>query len=346
VHLIRLAVFPAETSVIESLPIRYDELRIVQGNVAVGFGNSIATIRGKPSLTIIAKMPLVRKPKISKSGIAVVPEKSWRILEASIEHVANAFIIASGKPSSLLSPEPCIAIQFDNDEEREFLEGATGIKTPGRQFELGLASFEIDIWTHLNALADRQDGMALLENAINQSRAGRFRDTWRIFERAFATGGHSLIMPLSVFLGANGMDYSEKEIKNWAVIRDRLTHADKSKDVMLQRDLDHPVHRALQAGYDVLFNKLCWRSNDVARRDLWFPGCGVSAKPNMAFVYQGKALTMPISLLDDFRAFPIELGFNIAQYPENWWPKAAPCQSFQLSDGLFVEVKTPRDRDN
>jgi hypothetical protein len=342
-QLVRLAVLALDQQSIDQLPIPFREFRICVDEIEVGFADLTATVHGQPTLTAFAKMPLKLRPKIAADQSVVISDDDIRALEKEIQKIANIFTLASGKVCRLSSPEPCVALEFENRHDQAFLESALALKTPGTQFELGLASFEIEIWSHINHLVDRDDGIALLVDSLGQSRAGKFRDSWRVFERAFKVAGHKLIGPLSKFLASNDMGYSEHEVKSWATLRDKLVHADQSKDIVLERDLNHAVPRAQQAAYDVLFNKSEWRSNTISRRDIWYPGCGVAARPNAAFVYQGKALTMPISLLDDYRAFPLELGFNIFEYQNNWWPKPSPRRSFELSEGLFFEVKAPRN---
>lgn len=60
-----------------------------------------------------------------------------------------------------------------------------GIKTPGAQFEVGLAAFDVNIWQSLPHLVDREEGMALLLDALRQSKAGQFRECYDFLNGPF-----------------------------------------------------------------------------------------------------------------------------------------------------------------
>lgn len=91
------------------------------------------------------------------------------------------------------------------------------------------------------------------------------------------------------------MNYDRREVESWVKVRDKMTHADKSSTVLLERDIGHVVHRVLQAAYEVLFNKAKWRRCESSRRDVWFPVCGITNRPSMAFMHRGSALQIPFS---------------------------------------------------
>lgn len=338
-HAVRLAILPIAKSTIIGMPHPYAEMRIQKGKVTLGFGSEILGADDKTALLIFALTKLEHKPKITKDGLAVVADKIWRKLEHEIENLANMFSLASGRPRSLSSPEPCLALQADDEDENDWLAKVTGIKTGGAQFELGLADFDVDIWECAEHLTDREEGMAMLADALRQSNSGKFRECWRIIERAFSSSGQALVQNLSDFLSRNYMDYEKSEVESWVKVRDRMTHADRSRQVMLERDLGHISSRVLQAGYDVLLNKANWRKADSLRRDVWFPGCGLTNRSNFSFVHRGSALQMPFTWIDDFRAFPVNLEVQMLMPPLHWWPKSGPRSEVSSGEAIGLEVK-------
>ena len=77
----------------------------------------------------------------------------------------------------------------------------------------------------------------------------------------------------------------------------------------------------MQAAYDVLLNKTEWKSNTIARRDVWQPVQGtLSAPPEAAlFATQGAAWKMQMQIFDEFRRFPSNLHANLKSLPDGWW---------------------------
>lgn len=136
-QIIRLATLPAEDASIKALPMTHDVFRISKGDIAIGFAPQSLSLDGQTALVIIAQKPLKHKPKVTSDGLAVIPDSLWRALERELENISNAFALASGRPHSLSSPEPCIALQHDNDDEKEWFLKSMASKLPELNLKLG-----------------------------------------------------------------------------------------------------------------------------------------------------------------------------------------------------------------
>ena len=168
----------------------------------------------------------------------------------------------------------------------------------------------------------------MLAEALSHSHpTGKFHELLRLFERAFKRSSSKLIKPLAAFLSkAENLGYSESEIKNWVVsLRHPATHADIRDFFVLEAGIRPVVHRMEQAAYDVLFNKMEWRSSSSSRREIWKPISGTLSDKLGLFVTQGKGTTINFQALDGFSSYPLSLlDFSSVlpkMIPENWWYK-------------------------
>lgn len=90
------------------------------------------------------------------------------------------------------------------------------------------------------------------------------------------------------------------------------------------------IARMEQAATDVLFNKKDWRDASTERRAVWTPKTGTTDDEGGVFVTQGADVTLQAQLLDEYGAFPLDLGGIISPPPANWWPR--PPGSLQMKE--------------
>lgn len=268
---------------------------------------------------LIASSKLPFLPKLTSEGLVVVPEEARCLLEEAIESYANFAAVALNTERQVSSIGPEMALEPEDDDDRAILSSASGFLAPDCMRTVFGASFQLK-GEELGSLQDRQDGVALLAEALcHRHSTGRFHETIRLFERAFATGGHALIQPLSDFLAKADLGYSPEEVSTWLNARDGATHADKRKRILFEADVARFVPRIEQAAYDVLMNKQEWRSRDVGRRTLWKPSAGTGG-PTELFVTKGAGASFQFRVFDSFGRFPMCLG-SVSSIPENWWVK-------------------------
>jgi hypothetical protein len=132
---------------------------------------------------------------------------------------------------------------------------------------------------------------------------------------------YRLIDPVAEFLSYfDVLMYGKDETYHWfRTLRDRAVHADKRPDFALARDVEPVLSRVEQAAYDVLFNKLNWRSSDSDRRDVWTPEGGVLPDGSVVLRRDGLA-PFKTKLMDGFGAFPLNLEVRFQEpYPSDWW---------------------------
>ena len=262
-------------------------------------------------------------PKMTKQGLVVIPNKPREIAEEAIEHYSNIVAIASHGERKISSANPSVALVSESKSDDLFLSRAAGFIRRAENRAVPRAMFQLKS-THIENLYDRLDGVAILAEALgHHHQTGRFHELIRLFERAFAIGGHALIGPLAAFLGSSSLGYTSGEIAEWINIRDGVTHGDRRKEILFESDVAWVCGRLVQAGYDVLLNKLDWHSGTSGRRETWQPTQGTIAPwPRTdLFVNRGEALNIEFQLFDEFRRFPSNLKGNVSTLPDGWWSK-------------------------
>ena len=274
-------------------------------------------------LLVGAATELEYRPKVTSDGEVVVPVKQRVAAERAIELSANLVAVAQGCRRHIASPWPPVIFIATGDEGRSWLAEKAGIQHKRLQGKSRTAE-RIDLDASvLNKLDDREDGVALLVEALSHDHAmGRFHEFIRVFERAFARPAQTLTSPLNEFLLPR-FGYSEAEVGRWfEELRDPATHADVRKEFLLEADVRPVIDRMEQAAFDVLLNKQTWRDPSTNRREVWTPTAGSTNARGGAFIVQG---TTPITygtILDEYGAFPMDLSGVIADRPPTWWPQA------------------------
>lgn len=189
------------------------------------------------SLMVYGEVGLNHKPKITGTQLVVIPKPERSKLEGALERYANVLAVSEGMKRKISSPSPCVALVPEDDGDMQLLASASGILREGNSAVPDTAR-TFDYASNADAIADRLDGVALLAEALSQDHAGgRFRDLVRVFERAFRQTGETLRYSLSRFLDGTVFDYTEDEVKYWIRIRDRVSHADRRSQVLLEKDV-------------------------------------------------------------------------------------------------------------
>jgi hypothetical protein len=236
---------------------------------AVDDGNGLA-------LFVCADVPLSELPKAGEDGLVEVPDGPRRRTEKAIDAAANLVSVATGHARSITSRSLPVAFYPESDEDRDFLHAQAGIRGIDRGVAFGRMSVSATT-DELKALRDREDGIALLAEALSQDHvSGRYRELLRAFEHGFAESDSNLIFMLAEFLaGRPRLGYTTKtEVKQWIKGRcGRAIHADRSAP-LVGADLGDVVDRMLLAAYEVLFNKERWHSYESTRREVWTPSIG------------------------------------------------------------------------
>jgi hypothetical protein len=137
----------------------------------------------------------------------------------------------------------------------------------------------------------------------------------RLFEIAFGHAGVGLYKPLLRFLTSGQGDFSKDEVRAWFDhLRSRAIHSDKEEPIF-GFEIAKSIERMKLAAYDVLFNKVQWRSHDDGRRKGMVPISGPG------FLTRGKEAKMTFRLFDDFGVFPLNLSASLTSPPDQWWYK-------------------------
>ena len=288
----------------------------------------------KLKILVFASVSLNEPPKLNPERGIIVPSEPRIELERSIEIAANMISVFEACKRSISSPSPCVAFFPEDDESREWLFQTNGIVFNMQTIPFVQPKIKPDT-EYFSLLNDRIDGIALLSEALSHTHAtGKFHEFIRLFERAFTLGPWDLINPLAEFLlGASNQGFSVAEVRRWLEeLRHPATHADRRPYFLLESHIRPVIHRIQQAAYDVLFNKVNWRNPDTSRRKLWSPQGGTSSPdlPNLFIIKDGTP-QISFQILDEFRAYPMDLKSVIEAPPEDWFTK-------QFRDGKPGEI--------
>ena len=274
-------------------------------------------------LLVGAAVELEYRPNLTSAGEVVVPAKQRGAAERAIELAANMVAVAQGCRRRIASPWPPVIFIATGEEGRSWLAQRAGIQHQQLRGKSRTAE-RIDLDASvLSKLSDREDGVALLVEALSHDHAmGRFHEHIRVFERAFARPAKTLTGPLNEFLLPR-FGYSEAELGRWfEELRDPSTHADARKEFLLEADVRPVIDRIEQAAFDVLLNKATWRDPSTNRREVWTPTAGSTNASGSAFIVQGTTPVTYGTILDEYGAFPMDLSGVVADRPSTWWPQA------------------------
>lgn len=315
-------------------------------------GYPLGEVKNGSKQLVIATCHLTTPLELTPAKRVIVPTVEHEELESAIENIANLISVAIGARRYITSPSyPIAAIEPLDDEMKDFLNQAEGfLKRSDRRYVVASGVYhQFDMQNNLNALSDRLDGIALMAEAVANTHAtGRFREHIRLFERAFRRASSGLVAPLTGFLEAASLGYTEDEILKWMHFRHLATHADNRPEFLTERQAVSVADRVEQAAFDILFNKANWRSNDTERRQLYRPKEGtLSDGVNNVRVFftkeEGHEGLVAMSMLDDLGSFHISLVENLSfRLPDNVWAKPFLYESDDEGEGKFLlEVRGP-----
>ncbi|MET0360575.1 MAG: hypothetical protein ABW048_02370 [Sphingobium sp.] len=301
-----------KSDVVELLSLHFNDANVTP---LIGYRD----VRGAGVL-VSAQISLSFTPKISKGLIC--PDTKCRIfLEDTIEHYANFASVHLSAGRLITSPSPCVAFVPDCLEDRDVLMGCIGVRYPKARNPSIRVKPEAPIMQMVEKLQDRLDGVALLAELISSKQpTGKFRESIRVFERAFSIGGYRLVDKLVIALQDHPGGYSKDEILSWVKLRDAMTHADKRNHFAFEKDAILPANRAESAAYYIALNKEKWRSEDCNMRSIWRPTSGSWGTDGGQFITAGEASVLSTQIFDDFGVFLLDLvGGRERKYPSDWW---------------------------
>lgn len=260
--------------------------------------------------------------RVNETNEIVIPPDIISRIDKAIESAANLISVFEHSKRAISSPMPPVAFLPEDDAERKWLDSTAGINPLGAPI-LGV-KFKLDPSLQ-TSVSDRLDGVALLAEAKAQEHpAGAFHELIRLFERAFILSSSSLVPPLGKFLEESHQGYTTEEVQEWLVdIRHPATHADRRDDFVAERGIRPVVRRMTQAAYDVLLNKLEWRSPSVTRRDVWKPEGGTAVPRGHKIFLAGKTpATFQATIMDAFESYPVNTDVGITNFlQKDWWTK-------------------------
>ncbi len=270
--------------------------------------------RTSARLAVAATVP-AGAVQVDSDHLAAIPDQPRLMAEAAILEYADLLGVTYQCRRVVRSPKPCVALSGEDDQERDTLKAATGLRAPLRSRPRAVLLPEMLAGSSIGVtVVDRLDGLALLADALSEDGpVGQVHDLFRVLERAFATGPVSCIDPLLALLQAGPVDlgWSRDEIADWFLrLRPEVTHADRRPVYARAADVAPHLGRIEYAAYDVLFNKETWRTTDGARRNAILLGAGIERDGDTMRI-QRPDVTIVMPWIDPFGVFPIDFDFTV-----------------------------------
>lgn len=266
------------------------------------------SIKGKPPGAICVAFASVELEPNSDLAV-LLSGQARHDAEEALEYLARLSAIEERTTHELSSPEPFIGLTSDNLDDLAQLDGRAVALEPRviRIRSKAEAAMNILGTVEMSALADRPEGVALLAEALNsRSPLGRYSQLIRLFESAFHLGSRGLTEPLVNFLASSEHWFKAEEVRQWTDARAFAIHADRRHTIYLDSDLRPFETRMLEAGYDVLLNKVKWRSKSPDRRTVWIPPSGSrGTNDERIYVQSTQSAQIRGHLFDGFMAYPL-----------------------------------------
>lgn len=255
-------------------------------------------------------------------GRIEIPPKPRARAEAAIQEYADFLAVAHQCRRLIRSPEPCLAIRLDV-HDMQVVGGSRTIAPPNHERPRARMLPVLTPGSKLSgAVSDRLDGLALLADSLSEESAlGRIRDLFRLFERAFASGPHDSIRPLTSFLRSSPypIGYEVDEVTYWMeTLRHEVTHADRRDAYARSPEVEPHLGRIEWAAYDVLLNKRDWRSRRSERRDAVSFHAGISSDRSGVVLFN-PAATILVDWMDPFDVFSRDWSSRLSIGPP-WIP--------------------------
>lgn len=296
-------------------PIQEKWKNIVFENSRIKIKTFPVTVNSEPSQDLIAceaEITLQSLPTLDNDKNIEIPTQPRRELEIAIENLANMLAITEMSKRTISSTHPCIGFRTQTEDELSWLNQTNGITYNLKMIPSFKFTVE-DAMKNSNFLQDRLEGVALMaESMANTHVSGKLHELMRVFENAFATSSDDLVDKMSSFLNDSPFQLSKEDIDYMIkYLRDRSTHADTNRPIMMESDIRSHIYKMEEIAYDILFNKTNWHTPDINRRDILKPKAGVKGDDtlftyqyNANFVYMGQ-------ILDPFGSFPFTLAATI-----------------------------------
>ena len=267
-----------------------------------------------------ATISLSEFPKTDEKGKLLIDDRIRRKCEHGICMLANLLSVFNACSKSIYSPYPCVAVEYENENEMAYLQSSSGFFVIERRDNGAYMPIEFKP-EYVSQLTDRLDGVTLLSEHYSSSESGKYRELVRYFELAFKMAFVQIEKKLFQFLRGSTYGYTRHEIKEWIGLRHSSFHADqkKSLEISITSDVQSYLMRMEQAAIDVLFNKKHWRSSSSLRRDIWRPTAWSTSKHGELTVVKDTKLSMLFRVYDEFGIFPKKLGLELSNKKDNWY---------------------------
>jgi hypothetical protein len=244
-----------------------------------------------------------------------------RQLEAALETFVRLLAVDCRGRHRVASPGQCLGLHHEDWAKVAHLAQlpVKGLKLGSRMAMTGSAGILSQV--KIDVLMDREDGLALVAEALNARTAtGRYLHLVRLFERAFGMRFGRLVKPLDNFLSGSPHIFTRTELQQWVQARGPSIHADRRDAIYLEADLRPFVDRMTEAAYDVLLNKRTWRDANVARRDIWRPPTGSAGSGADMFLTQGMEAQFRFHVVDYFGSYSALLAGSTQSFlPSGAW---------------------------
>jgi hypothetical protein len=294
-------------------------LKFVENDIVIVVCNKSCE-NGSTNFLILGEYELEYKPKITAENEVVIDNDLLQKIDSTIEKVADFLSVSFSSERIISSFSPFVAFEADDESESQWLNRKDGIKINFIRNNPTTIYNEIDLFKYSKNLDDREGGIKILSEVINcNHKSGKFRDLIRFYERSFGVSGDDLIEPLTNFLKGNKFCYSKQEIKNWLGHRNPITHADKRKNIVFEKDVAPFIQRMLQAAKFILLNKKVWKDSSYSTRNLWKPKCGTSDSTGKLFTTQDSTSTIQFVPMDIFNSFALDTKVGIQFVSKLYW---------------------------
>jgi hypothetical protein len=260
-------------------------------------------------------------PEFDDANRVLIPIEEREQCEFAIEQSANIIAVFHGCARSILSPNPCLAIECESQAEQASLEASLGILANEVVFMAPRSDVPFDT-PLVQSLGDRLDGVTLLADAFAGDEMGRYREFVRFFELAFHSAFVDLRKRLTTFLQSTPFEYSRSEIDEWANLRHASMHADlkQTRHVATGTDVQRLLGRMEQAALDVLINKAEWHKKSISRRSIWVPDAFSRGGGKEPVVRQNSTnVSMMIRKFDAFDVYPVLCECKVSPIRDSWF---------------------------
>jgi hypothetical protein len=273
------------------------------------------------SFLAVAKCQFLNSPSVDEICRVVIPEEENKMCEFGIESIADMLSVFGSSQRSILSPSPCVAIEFESEAEGNILKSTKGIKVEQRQYDSSRVTIPFEE-QYLKAITDRLAGLALLAEVKTEGEAGKYRDLARFFELAFNRPFVHLEKILYTFLAPMPYGYERKEVRKWISLRHPASHADlnRCQGFAVTSDVRDFLMRMEQAAIDTLFNKKEWHNVSTERRAVWRPRVWSTSENGQLQIVQGsKDVRIYFRTYDELGSYPKKLTASVSPIQDNWY---------------------------